>query len=285
MKFYRKNLMQIEKIKKRKNKIRFLIFILLDIIISTHFISASLLNTSMLKITAHRGSCIFTPENTKASVLEAIALNVDCIEVDVQLSKDNQVILLHDSSFKRTTGIDVNPWALNYEDILNLNAGYYKDNVFYHAVPLLEEIIEICPSTITLNIELKNYGHSELLPEKVVSLIEKHGREKKCVVSSSSFSLLQKVNKLNPTIRTGLIVNTAFTSIYYEENFLSFYAINYSVLTPNISLYLHRKGKEVHCWTPNTRFAIKHAINTGADNIITDKVSLVKLLILAKEQK
>lgn len=282
MKVCKENLMQIEKKNRRKNKIHIFSFILLSIITSLHFISITLFNTSNVKITAHRGSSIFAPENTKASVLEAIALNVDYIEIDVQLTKDNHVILLHDSTFKRTAGVAVKPSSLNYEEILELNVGNYKDNTFHHAAPLLKDIIEICPSSITLNIELKNYGYSELLPKEVVTLIEKYNREKNCVISSSSLILLEKVNQLNPTIRTGLIVNSALTSIYYEENFLSFYAINYNVLTPNLSFYLHKKGKEVHCWTPNTHFSIEHAINLGADNIITDKVSLAKFLILAK---
>lgn len=283
MKYQNYSLRQIENKKARKKRIKTFLFCFLVFTLLINCIFSYILTVSKTKITAHRGSSIFSPENTIASVIEAIALNVDYIEIDVQLSKDEKVILLHDSTFKRTAGVKISPWQLTYEEILALNVGNYKSDPFVTSAPLLEEVLNICPKDITLNIELKDYGHSQNLPQKVVSLIEEYDFVNNCVISSTSMSILRTVYNLNSQIKVGLITSSPLISSYYGNNFLDFYSISYTTLSPTLTAYLHSKGKEVYCWAPNSKIAISLAIHQGVDNIITDKVSLAKLLIVSNQ--
>lgn len=262
-------------------KIKIFLFCILTFVTVVHCTVTSMLNSSNIKVTAHRGSCIFSPENTVASVIEAITLGVDYVEIDVQLTKDGQIILLHDSSFERTAGVKAHPWELTYDEILNLNVEEHISSTFpIHTIPLLEEIIRLCPNSVILNIELKNYGHSQDLPQKIVEIIEENNFIDNCIISSSSITLLKEVNRLNHQIKTGIITSSPIKYLHSENNFLDIYIINYIALTPELSLYIHSLGKEIYCWTPNSKIAIEYAIHSGADNIITDKIALANLLIL-----
>ncbi len=277
-----KNLIELGKKEKRKRRSKTVLFWGIVIFVTYRVVFSLLLISANIEVTAHRGSTNFAPENTMASVIEAIALNVDYIEVDVQLSKDEQVILLHDSSFKRTAGVSISPSTLTYDEIKYLNVGYYKYDTLKFETPLLEDVIKICKFSCKLNIELKDYGYSQNLANKVVELIEENDFVENCVITSKSPKLLRQVRSLNPNIKIGLITSSASLSTYIQNKFVDFYSININSLSPSITLYAHSNNKEIHCWTPNTELSIETAIHLGADNIITNNVSLTQLLIISE---
>ena len=281
MRSYAKNLLEIQKTKKRIKYIKNFIFIFVIFTFLLQLIISSLLNFSTIKVTAHRGSTFISPENTIASILEAITQDIDYIEIDVQLTKDGKVILLHDSTFYRTAGVKIKPSELTYEEIQKINVGNYKSDAFFHSAPLLENVLDICPKTITLNIELKDYGNNQQLPQKVIAILEEKNCINNVVISSNSISFLRIVNALNPEIKVGLITSSALFSTY-NKKFIDFYSINYNAITPSLVLYIHSLGKQVYCWTPNSKITINYAIYSGVDNIITDRTSLAKILITKK---
>lgn len=279
---YTKNLIELDKKEKRKQRNKIVLFWGIVIFVVYRVVLSLLLISSNIEITAHRGSTNLAPENTMASVVEAIALNVDYIEIDVQLSKDEQVILLHDATFKRTAGIPLAPYMLTYEEIKELNVGNYKFDTLKFVAPLLEDVIKICKYSCKLNIELKDYGHSQNLVAKVVELIEGNDFVDNCVITSKSTQLLKQVRNLNPNIKIGLITSSASLSTYVQNKFVDFYSINITALSPSITLYAHSNNKKIYCWTPNNKITIETAIHLGADNIITNNVSLTQILIISE---
>lgn len=282
MSVHARSLIEITKKDRKKRHRHVILFCMLTIFIIYRVVLSLILISSNIEITSHRGSTNLAPENTMASIIEAIALDVDYIEIDVQLSKDEQIILLHDSTFKRTAGIPIAPYMLTYEEIKEINVGNYKFDTFKFDVPLLEEVIKICQYSCKLNIELKDYGHSQNLAAKVVELIEENDFANNCVITSKSTQLLKQVRKLNPNIKIGLITSSASLSTYVQNSFVDFYSVNITALSPSITLYAHSNNKEIHCWTPNNTVTIKAAIHLGADNIITNNVPLTKLLIVSE---
>ena len=132
----------------RKKIVRLLVFTIITWLVLSRIIFNLFLSFSDTKITAHRGSTIFSPENTLPSVVEAISFNVDFIEIDVQLTKDNKVILLHDKTFKRVGGVDKRPDELTYEEVKQIDVGSYKSGIVFVTAPLLEEVIDLCKLSI-----------------------------------------------------------------------------------------------------------------------------------------
>ena len=284
MKTEGRSLREIQRVEKKKRKRRITAFVLLVSFLLYRFVFSLLLMSSNITVTAHRGSTNVAPENTVASVLEAIAVNADYVEIDVQLTKDGEVILLHDATFKRVAGVPIRASELTYEEIQALNVGFYKMETIDFRAPLLKEVLDVCTlSSVKLNIELKNYDKNEILPYKVVEIIKAYDFIDRCVVTSYSQSFLKTVKRLCPEIKVGLITNSSSIATYVKCRFVDLYSIRYISLTPSIVMYIHSQHKEVYCWTPSTKIAIETAIMAGADNIITNNVVLARLLIVSSK--
>lgn len=231
-----------------------------------------------IQITAHRGSSIKAPENSLSAIKYAIKDKADYAEIDVQETKDGKIVLLHDKSIKRVTGIDKNIWEVDYEQLKNLDAGsWYSDEFKGEKIPLLEDIIKVSKNKIKLNIEIKTNGHENNLAENVVKIIEKNNLEDKCVVTSITYNALEQVEKLNPQIKTGYIVYMAVGDI--SELDVDFYSMESSRVTPKIIKNIHNKNKHIHVWTVNTDEDIEKFNTLKVDNIITDYPERVRKII------
>ncbi|WP_321347146.1 glycerophosphodiester phosphodiesterase family protein [uncultured Draconibacterium sp.] len=134
---------------------------------------------------AHRGASYLAPENTVASAKLAWELGADAVEVDVHLSKDNRVIVIHDKDTKRTCGGKTNLTIAKTPSILlrDLDAGSWKGEEFKgEKLPFLSEIIETVPVGKTLVVEIKA-GGDEIIPA-LRRTIDKSGKAEQIVFIS-----------------------------------------------------------------------------------------------------
>lgn len=237
---------------------------------------------SETEITAHRGSSVEAAENTREAVELAIEQLADYVEIDVQESRDGILILLHDKNFKRTCGVNANPWTMDYAQIQELNAASYMKNGMVSAVPTLQEILECCQGKINLNIELKNNGHDAELPDKVVAMVKAYEMEDQCVFTSTSLSFLERVKELDEELKTGYILSTAYGE-FYKNDKVDFFSVNSSILNETNMAVIHERGQEIHAWTVNTKAEIERLKHLGVDNIITDRPVLVREILYREE--
>jgi glycerophosphoryl diester phosphodiesterase len=129
------------------------------------------------KITAHRGTSVDAPENTLAAFSKAIDDLSDYIELDVQLTKDGAVVVMHDKNAYRTTGVDRNISDMTLEEVKQLDAGsYFGEEFAGEQVPTLKEVLELVNGRVSLNIELKSTSANlDKLTQKVVEMIHDYG--------------------------------------------------------------------------------------------------------------
>lgn len=234
---------------------------------------------SSVQICAHRGSSVRAPENTLEAVKLAIDEMADYVEIDVQLTKDGEVVLMHDSSLERTTGEKKNVWDLTFEEIQMLDAGsWHSEEYIGTTIPTLEEVLKICKGEIIVNIEIKGDKHNEGIEEKVVELIEKYDLENQCVVTSMSYSSLKKVKETNEKIKTGYITAMLYGNIY-DRKYVDFLSLKSVFVTETTVQNAHSKGKEVYVWTVNSELELERMKNLGVDNIITDDPILARKVI------
>lgn len=229
-------------------------------------------------ITAHRGSSMEAPENTLPAVQLAIEEMADYVEIDVQLSQDGEIILLHDRSFKRTCNHGGNPWNMTLSEIRQLNAAAYMPDYDRTQIPTLGEILECCKDKINLNIELKNNGHDELLPRKVTELVESFDMNDQCVFTSTSIPFLEKVKECNEEYKTGYILSTAYGD-FSQNTGTDFFSISSSLLNEKTVAQIHETGREVHAWTVNTEAEAERLKYLDVDNIITDYPVMVREIL------
>lgn len=105
---------------------------------------------------AHRGDSATYPENTKVAIVAAINLGVHMVEFDVRTTKDNELVLMHDATLNRTTNGSGLIKNYTLSEVKKLDAGAWKSNMFIgEKVPTPEEILEIVPDTVWMNIHIK----------------------------------------------------------------------------------------------------------------------------------
>lgn len=237
--------------------------------------------TRKIEITAHRGASSLYPENTMAAFLGAKDLGADVIELDVQQTKDKEIIVMHDKSLKRTTGLDKHVWEITKEERENLGAGYSLGSEFANEkVPLLKDVVLWAKENdMKLNIELKPTGKEENFEASVIEILKNANYTENIVMASQVYQVLENVKKLDANIKTVYVA-----SLFYGDIQAFPYADDFSIEASSISKGLvediHKEGKEIYAWTINTEENMEHAIELNVDNIITDDVDLAKKSIL-----
>lgn len=232
-------------------------------------------------ITAHRGSSKEAPENTLSAIKKAASNKADYAEIDVQLTKDKKIILLHDSSFLRTSGLDKKPSQMLYKDIIKLDVGkWFSDEFEGERIATLKEVIDFSRGKLKLNIELKATDISPDLIDEVIKLIESEKFENDCVITSLNYDDLLKVERKKPSLKTGYIMFVAIGQL--EHMVVDFYSVEETNVSEAFVSRAHNKGREVHVWTINKEESMRKMIDLGVDNIITDNDDVLRSIIEKK---
>lgn len=162
-----------------------------------------------IEIYAHRGCSGEYPENTMAAFEAACRANADGIELDVQLSKDGEVVVIHDERIDRTTNGIGYVKDLNYKQLKLYDAGSWYDRRYSkQCIPLLSEVLQMLEKrrSIILNIELKNnvidYEGLEL---KVIEQLDKAGLRNHAILSTFNSESLKRLRELDSGVNTALL--------------------------------------------------------------------------------
>ena len=229
---------------------------------------------SRTQVTAHRGASKAAPENTMPAFEAAIESGADYIELDVQLTKDGELVVFHDDNIKRTTdGVGVLT-DMTYDQLQKYSAGsWFSDDGEYDDVkiPKLSEVLELVGHDILLNIEIKSHGNVEATAEKVVELVDEYDISTSCYVTSFSYQALKKVKELDPKIKTALIANIAPSTVYSQMKYIDAVSMNYLFVNSSVVNYAHYSGKKVFVWTVDRLGEMKKMMALGVDNIITNR--------------
>jgi glycerophosphoryl diester phosphodiesterase len=220
----------------------------------------------MLKI-GHRGARGYEPENTLIGFQKAIDLQVDGIELDVHLSADGELVVIHDETIDRTTN---GKGAVNQFSVLELKCFQIERD---QRIPTLTEVLNLIDQKCDVNIELKSYQTAD----KVVDLIErfiadKHWNYNQFVVSSFDWTALQQVALLNSAIRIGVLTETNLDLALAFAKFIQAKSIHpyYQLLNAENTAKLQEKGFEVFPWTVNEPEDIKKIKSFNVNGIISD---------------
>lgn len=220
----------------------------------------------MLKI-AHRGAKGYEPENTLKSFQKALDLNADGIELDVHLTADEHIIVIHDETINRTTNGE---GFINTLTLSQLKSFLIDDK---YEIPTLNDVFDLTNKKCLINIELKGAGTSN----KVVALIEEYISDKNWnyehfIISSFEWNMLQEVHNLNPNIAIGVLTEENLdTALAFAEK-IKARAIHpdYQLLNQKNTKEIQEKGFLVLPWTVNSEEEIKKIKSYNVDGIISD---------------
>lgn len=220
----------------------------------------------ILKI-AHRGAKAYEPENTLQAFQKALDLNSDGIELDVHLSNDGHIIVIHDETIDRTTN---GKGLVNAFSLSELKSFLIDGK---HQIPTLKEVFDLVDKKCLINIELKGLG----TPSKVVQLIEKYISEKNWnynhfIISSFDWNMLEETSNLNSNIPIGVLTEENLdTALAFAEK-IKAKAIHpdFNLLNTESTKHIQEKGFLVLPWTVNTEEDILKVKSYNVNGIISD---------------
>ena len=258
-------------------------FYYLDLLKNTSIFWTQNILLSTPTITAHRGDSHNAPENTLAAFQSAIDNQADCIELDVQQTKDHVIVVVHDTNLKRLTGINKNVSDLTYEELLSLDFGSHFSPAYKgEKICTLDEVLTLCKDRIDLNIELKTNISDTGLEAGVVALIESHDYAEHCVVAAKKPDSLKKIKSLDDSIQTIYLLPVAYGN-YQNLSYIDGFSIKSSFITRKLVNHMHANGKAVYAWTVNEREDMERMFSLGIDCLITDEPVRAKEVLYSQE--
>jgi len=232
-------------------------------------------------VIAHRGASAVAPENTLAAVREAVEAGADWVEIDVQESADGTVFVFHDSDFKRVGGPARPIWELRDAELAAIDIGSWKSPAFSaERPPLLADVLALCKDRCGVLIELKYYGHSQRLEERVVGLVEAAGMADQVMAMSLSHEGIRKIRELRPEWKVGLLSSVALGNVTKLD--LDFLGLNARTTSRKLVRQAHKRGVQVHVWTVNDPVDMSTLLGRGVDGLITDNPALARKVMTGR---
>jgi glycerophosphoryl diester phosphodiesterase len=232
---------------------------------------------------AHRGANNGAPENTLAAFFLAQQQGADGIEMDVKLTADGEVVIMHDQTVDRTTDGHGKLRNFRLAELRRLDAGSWFDSEFHgERVPTLTEIFEMLKDGILYDIELTNYGTPfDNLLEKVLALVQKYGLEKNVMVSSFFPNNISHFRRLAPAIPGGVIALRGLAGAL-SRSFVGRWFAPRAVIPVHLDVtqaYIRTQktlGRKVIPWTVNDPADMQRLVAWGVDGLITDVPELAR---------
>lgn len=233
----------------------------------------------------HRGYPARYPENTLSAFEGAIQAGCDMIELDVTLTKDRQVVVIHDDTLNRTTTGNGPVADRVFEEIKELDAGSWFDGRFAgERVPALSEVIRLTAGRCMLNIEIKESALETDYPadgieHQVVGLVKTYKAMDRVIISSFDRRILQRIAAMNEPLAIACISNCAADKNILEI-LLAIKAFSwhpwFKALTSDQVETLHASGLKVFPWTINTRAEAQKILSMGVDGLICNEMQAMQ---------
>ncbi|MBE1285752.1 MAG: glycerophosphodiester phosphodiesterase [Rhodobacteraceae bacterium] len=236
-----------------------------------------------VEVIAHRGAAGSRPENTMAAIEQAIEDAADWIEIDVQESRDGQVVVIHDADFMKLAGNPTRVWEADFAELAEIDIGSWFDPAFAdQRTPLLSDVLATAKGRGKVLIELKHYGHAVDLEQRVVDLVEAAGMERDIAIMSLSYPSVRAAQRLRPGWRTGVLAASAVGNLAgLQGNFL---AVRSAIASPALLNAAHSAGKDVYVWTVNDPLSMSRMISKGVDGLITDEPALARHVLSVRAE-
>ena len=225
---------------------------------------------------AHRGASTYAPENTLPAFQKALDLHSEGIELDVQMSADGYLVVIHDETIDRTSNGTGRVTDMSFEALRQFDYGkWFGERFTGQPIPLLQEVLTLLKGWDgILNIEIKN---NEIpypgIEEKVIQLLRQNDFTGRALISSFNHGSIHRVREIAPQIPAALLYDFTFFRVAYRQ--APEYGVQnvhpyYLNVSPRMLAFCHTHGLRVIPYTVDKPAAIKRLIRMGVDGIITN---------------
>lgn len=233
---------------------------------------------------AHRGASGYAPENTLAAFQKAVDLGADGVELDIQLTKDDQIVVIHDETIDRTS--DGKGWVKDYtlEELRAFNYNRTKPEYKHADIPTMREVFELLkPTGLFINIEIKTgVVFYEKIEEKILALTKEMGMEDRVCYSSFNHYTVTRIHELKSDAEVGFLyadgpIDMPSYGVKHGVNALhpALYNLQYDGFVKECK----EKGLKLNVWTVNERPYMEMCCQYGVDAIITNYPDIAKEVV------
>ena len=226
-------------------------------------------------LVGHRGARGEAPENTLASFQVAVEAGVTEMELDVRLSSDGQLIVLHDSDVTRTTGVRGNVRQYTRAQLGVMDAR--RNTPGWHSptgIPSLQEVVDLCGPQMRFQFEVKGADRHVLhqLAHHLSHMIHDQQLQSRVVITSSHTGFLRMIGTMAPDIERGYVCQYRYLQPTRRAQGLgcSWVIPHFSLVTPALMRRARRRGLKVSVWTVNELTEAERLARLTVDRIITD---------------
>ncbi len=229
-----------------------------------------------MKVFAHRGFSGRYPENTMLAFEKAVECNADGIELDVHLSKDGEVMIMHDEALKRTTGRPGIVSDYTRAELERIGVGKNEEGEWNEqpTIPSLEEYLEKIGSKVITNIELKTAPlYYPGIEEKTAALIRRYGLEEKIIISSFNWLSVLRMQKIAPELKYALLfsgIELENMGLLFSDMGIDYYHPDEKLLSQSLIQDMKVCGIGINAWTVNDEKRVMECLSMGCDGVITN---------------
>lgn len=239
-------------------------------------------------IIGHRGSSACAPENTIASFLRAIEDKSDAVELDIHLSLDHQLMVIHDERINRTTNGNGYISKLSLDEIKRYDAGsWFNPHNAGENIPTLPEVLKACKGKVGINIEIKAEADNRtdaILVKNCLSELKRYRNNDDILISSFNKKILEKIREENSNISLGYLydpIHNYLRNPVKQTMALGAGYLNVSnrVVGKRLVEEAHDVGVRVGVYTVNTLNQLKKVVQFNVDAIITNDPSRTRQML------
>ena len=229
-------------------------------------------------VIGHRANAAGAPENSLSALEKSIDLGVPMVEIDVQLTADDVVIVWHDEDLMRMTGDPRGVREVRFDEIESL---YLRSDdpryIESDRVATLEQYLQQSNGRIQLMIELKYYGFYPELAERTFELIREYEMEDQVVIKSLNYSGVVQTREIAPDLEVGYVSAAAVGDISRLP--VDFLSVNHINITDALIRSSRERGMAIYAWTVNNREDMITVIEKRVNGIITDRPEITLPLV------
>lgn len=232
--------------------------------------------TMNTKVWAHRGASGYAPENTLEAFELAAKQKADGVELDVQLSKDGELVVIHDEIIDRVTDGKGKVKDYTVRELKSFKANQTHPEYANSVIPTLAEVYDLLkPTGLEINVELKTgiYFYPDI-EKKLLKLAREKGMEEKLWYSSFNHYSLIRMKELEPSVRTGILYADGIVNVWdYAKKTVGADALHplyYNIQYPGYLEKTRALGLKTHAWTVNEEADMKALTKAGIEAIITN---------------
>jgi glycerophosphoryl diester phosphodiesterase len=240
-------------------------------------------------VVAHRGFSGAAPENTLAAFRKAIETGSDMIELDIQLSKDGKIVVIHDDTLERTTNGQGKVADHALREIRKLDAGsWFNPRFSGEKIPTLQEVLKLAKGKVLVNIEIKTPTHGQYpitdLADRGLDAVKKAGMLNRVIFSSFNPASLEWVRNKEPRAWVAFLYHHDWNSLSEVTKGKDWRVLNLrnSFLTRGKIEKIRQGGIKINVYTVNSEEELGQFVKWGADGIITNHPDRLIRILKAK---